>query len=30
MKDETIAIHAGFKADPVTKAVAPPVYQTVA
>ena len=30
MKDETIAIHAGFKADPETKAVAPPVYQTVA
>ena len=30
MKDETIAIHAGFKADPATKAVAPPVYQTVA
>ena len=30
MKDETLAIHAGFKADPSTKAVAPPVYQTVA
>ncbi len=30
MKDETIAIHAGFKADPTTKAVAPPIYQTVA
>ncbi len=30
MKDETIAIHAGFKSDPVTKAVTPPVYQTVA
>lgn len=30
MKDETIAIHAGFKADPETKAVAPPIYQTVA
>ncbi len=30
MKDETIAIHAGFKADPQTKAVAPPIYQTVA
>ncbi len=30
MKDETIAIHAGFKADPATKAVAPPIYQTVA
>ena len=30
MKDETIAIHAGFKADPETKAVVPPIYQTVA
>ena len=30
MKDETIAIHAGFKADSATKAVAPPIYQTVA
>ena len=30
MKDETLAIHAGFKADPETKAVAVPVYQTVA
>ena len=30
MKDETIAIHAGFKADPTTKAVSPPIYQTVA
>ncbi|MCH9693142.1 MAG: aminotransferase class I/II-fold pyridoxal phosphate-dependent enzyme [Gammaproteobacteria bacterium] len=30
MKDETLAIHAGFKADPATKAVAPPIYQTVA
>jgi O-acetylhomoserine (thiol)-lyase len=30
MRDETIAIHAGFKADPVTKAVAPPIYQTIA
>ncbi len=30
MKDETIAIHAGFKADPATKAVTPPIYQTVA
>ena len=30
MKDETIAIHAGFKADPTTKAVTPPIYQTVA
>jgi len=30
MKDETLAIHAGFKADPTTRAVAVPVYQTVA
>jgi O-acetylhomoserine (thiol)-lyase len=30
MKDETLAIHAGFKADPATKAVATPIYQTVA
>jgi O-acetylhomoserine (thiol)-lyase len=30
MKDETLAIHAGFKADPETNAVAVPIYQTVA
>ena len=30
MRDETIAIHAGFRGDPETKAVAPPIYQTVA
>ena len=30
MKDQTMAIHAGFKADPATKAVAVPIYQTVA
>ena len=30
MKDETLAIHAGFKSDPETHAVAVPVYQTVA
>jgi O-acetylhomoserine (thiol)-lyase len=30
MKDETLAVHAGFKADPETKAVSVPVYQTVA
>ena len=30
MKDQTLAIHAGFKADPATKAVAVPIYQTVA
>lgn len=30
MKDETLAIHAGFKSDPTTKAVAVPIYQTIA
>jgi len=30
MKDQTLAIHAGFKSDPATKATAVPVYQTVA
>ena len=30
MKDETIAIHAGYKSDPTTKSVAVPIYQTVA
>jgi O-acetylhomoserine (thiol)-lyase len=30
MKIETIAIHAGYDGDPVTKAVAVPIYQTVA
>ena len=30
MKDETLAIHAGFESDPTTKAVAVPIYQTVA
>jgi O-acetylhomoserine (thiol)-lyase len=30
MKDETLAIHAGFKSDPTTRAVAVPIYQTVA
>ncbi|MBT8090335.1 MAG: aminotransferase class V-fold PLP-dependent enzyme [Gammaproteobacteria bacterium] len=30
MKDQTLAIHAGFKSDPATKSVAVPVYQTVA
>ncbi len=30
MKDETLAIHAGFKSDPETKSVSVPVYQTVA
>jgi O-acetylhomoserine (thiol)-lyase len=30
MKLETIAIHVGYEGDPVTKAVAVPIYQTVA
>ena len=30
MKDETLAIHHGFEPDPTTKAVAVPIYQTVA
>jgi O-acetylhomoserine (thiol)-lyase len=30
MKDQTLAIHAGFKSDPTTKSTAVPVYQTVA
>ncbi|MFW5941647.1 MAG: O-acetylhomoserine aminocarboxypropyltransferase/cysteine synthase family protein [Chloroflexota bacterium] len=30
MRDETIAIHAGYEGDPTTKAVAVPIYQTVA
>jgi len=30
MKRETIAIHGGYDADPTTKAVAVPIYQTVA
>jgi len=30
MKDQTLAIHAGFKSDPTTKATAVPIYQTVA
>ncbi len=30
MKNETIALHGGFEADPTTKAVAVPIYQTVA
>jgi O-acetylhomoserine (thiol)-lyase len=30
MKDETIAIHGGYETDPTTKAVAVPIYQTVA
>jgi O-acetylhomoserine (thiol)-lyase len=30
MYDETIAIHGGYQPDPTTKAVAVPIYQTVA
>ncbi len=30
MHDETAAIHAGYQPDPTTKAVAVPIYQTVA
>jgi O-acetylhomoserine (thiol)-lyase len=30
MRDETIAIHSGYEVDPTTKAVAVPIYQTVA
>jgi len=30
MRKETIAIHGGYDGDPVTKAVAVPIYQTVA
>jgi O-acetylhomoserine (thiol)-lyase len=30
MRAETIAIHSGFDADPATKAVAVPIYQTAA
>lgn len=30
MKDQTIAIHAGYESEATTKAVAVPVYQTVA
>jgi O-acetylhomoserine (thiol)-lyase len=30
MKSETIAVHCGYEPDPTTKAVAVPIYQTVA
>src|SRR3954462_8356654 len=30
MRSETIAIHAGYEVEPTTKAVAVPIYQTVA
>src|SRR5471032_2183957 len=30
MRRETLAVHAGYEPDPTTKAVAVPIYQTVA
>lgn len=30
MRIETLAVHAGYSPDPTTKAVAVPIYQTVA
>ena len=30
MKDETLAIHAGYTTDPTSHAVTTPIYQTVA
>jgi len=30
MKSETVAVHGGYETDPTTKAVAVPIYQTVA
>src|SRR5438477_1710974 len=30
MKSETIAVHGGYEVDPTTRAVAVPIYQTVA
>ena len=30
MRDETIAIHAGYEPEPTTRAIAVPIYQTVA
>ncbi|MBY6017909.1 O-acetylhomoserine aminocarboxypropyltransferase/cysteine synthase [Halomonas denitrificans] len=30
MKDETLSLHFGYETDPTTKAVATPIYQTVA
>lgn len=30
MKPETVAIHGGYETDPTTKAVAVPIYQTIA
>src|SRR6202453_3284914 len=30
MKSDTVAVHGGYQTDPTTKAVAVPIYQTVA
>jgi len=30
MKNETVAVHGGYETDPTTKAIAVPIYQTVA
>jgi O-acetylhomoserine (thiol)-lyase len=30
MYNETIAVHGGYEVEPTTKAVAVPIYQTVA
>ena len=30
MKRETVAVHGGYDTDPTTKAIAVPIYQTVA
>ena len=30
MRDETKLIHSGYETDPTTRAVATPIYQTVA
>jgi O-acetylhomoserine (thiol)-lyase len=30
MRDETLAIHAGYETDPTTKSIVVPIYQTVA
>src|ERR1700741_100963 len=30
MRNETIAVHGGYEGDPTTRAVAVPIYQTVA
>src|SRR3979490_1174665 len=30
MRNETIAVHGGYEVEPTTKAVAVPIYQTVA